>query len=281
MTRVSVVFLLLLAVCLQRVTASGLDDPRVEALPELAGANWGYQGPLGPQNWRLIPHDEMCADGQHQSPVAIEPGWNHLFSNITPSTHPSRIVPHWVSMPLQVMNNGHTIQVMNESDRNTVQIEGIEYKLTQFHFHSPAEHMVNGKQYPLEVHFVHTSTDTSHPGTAVIGVFLDQGRYSNAELSKIWKNLPSKMDINQVTKVAGVDANPNGLLPPWHDYFRYEGSLTTPPCTEGVHWVLYTTPVSASISQLQQVRRWVKESNNRPLQAINGRHIIAAHFGGA
>lgn len=256
--------------------ASELHDPRVPTDPALAEANWEYSGPLGPHSWRLFPGDEMCGEGQQQSPVAIEPGWNQEFQNTQWIHTLPALLPRWSAVPLQMVNNGHTLQVLHDPG-STVSIDGTHYDLTQFHFHSPSEHLLNERQYPLEIHFVHQSTDPAHPGTTVLAVMVDKGSF-HPELEKIWRHAPHKVDSKQVVNVPGQTIHPVAFLPRGYSYFRYEGSLTTPPCTEKVHWIIYATPIQASVGQLRFFQKFMKGTNNRPIQSLNGRAVEAAYF---
>ncbi|PHQ94334.1 MAG: carbonate dehydratase [Pseudoalteromonas sp.] len=152
---------------------------------------------------------------------------------------------------------------LNYAAGSSLQSEGAEYDLLQFHFHSPSEHTLNGKSFPLEVHFVHKAQD----GTlAVVGVMFEEGA-ENAELAKIWKDMPKA--ANDVT-TSDVTVNAGNLLPVDQTVIRYAGSLTTPPCSEGVKWHVMTSPIEVSKEQVEKFLSTVP-ANNRPLQPLNDR----------
>ncbi|MGL1902053.1 MAG: carbonic anhydrase family protein, partial [Fibrobacterales bacterium] len=219
------------------------------------GAHWSYGGSDGPNNWGdLSPDFEQCQMGNAQSPINVTK---------TTSSHMDAIEFDYNNTPLHIVNNGHTIQV-NYTKDSFVRIKGVVYKLLQFHFHSPSENAVKSKLYDLEMHLVHQASD----GTlGVVGVLFSQGK-SNPIIEQIWENMPrSKGEV-------AVDAyiNASKLLPKNGSYFYWKGSLTTPPCSEGVEWHLLTTPLSVSKSQVKRFNA-LFGPNNRPLQPLHGRSV--------
>ncbi|MSQ27623.1 MAG: carbonic anhydrase family protein [Dehalococcoidia bacterium] len=227
-----------------------------------AAPHWNYTGKQGQQRWGgLSAAYEACLDGSAQSPIDI--------SNPTPSPL-SKIDYKYRAAQVQVVNNGHTIQgnfgVDPATDGGGIVLEGQEYKLAQFHFHRPSEHSVNGRQFPMELHLVHKNKDGK---LAVVGVLLDSGAQNNA-LAPVWEAMPTKEGGQQL--IAGV-FDPSTILPAVRTTFRYAGSLTTPPCSEGVSWLLMKTPVSVSPSQIQTFRA-LFDYNSRITQPLYGRDVF-------
>ncbi len=164
-----------------------------------------------------------------------------------------------------VLNNGHTIKVIVKGNKFVV-VNGKKFYLKQFHFHAPSEHTVNGEYYPFEAHFVNLDDEGN---ITVLGVFFKVGA-PNPEIAKIWSNMPLK--VGEKNKLKGK-ANISNLLPKNRDYYRYTGSLTTPPCSEGVRWIVFKEPLEISKEQLEEFRKVMGVDNNRPVQSINARKI--------
>lgn len=220
-------------------------------------AHWSYSGATGPAHWgSLSPEYALCSTGRSQSPIDI----------VSPSARDlSNIVFNYQPAPLNIVNNGHTVQV-NYAPGSFIQIDGERFDLAQFHFHSPSEHLVGGAQAAAEMHLVHKSADGR---LAVVGVMLVEGGH-NAALDSVWSNIPAE---GKNTALPNVTVDAAALLPKDQRTFRYDGSLTTPPGTEGVKWNLMVAPVTLSTSQLAQFRRHY-HGNNRPVQNLNGRMIL-------
>ena len=225
-------------------------------------AHWGYEGTHGPEHWgSLDPGFAVCSNGREQSPIDLtgaEPG---ALSEIAFDYAPS---------PISILNNGHTIQV-DYQPGSGIDLDGTRYELAQFHFHHRSEHTVDGAGFPLEMHLVHASAD----GTlAVVGVFLEEGG-ANEALAPVWRGMPA--EAGPATVVEGtVDAN--ALLPERRTTWRYPGSLTTPPCSEGVSWLVMTEPVTASPEQIEAFST-LFPVNNRPVQPLNGRRLMTGGAG--
>jgi len=220
------------------------------------GTHWTYEGATGPAHWgSLDTAFAKCAKGHAQSPIDIAAPAGGTLSAITVKYQPTKI---------NVVNNGHTIQV-NYDSGSAIEVDGVRYKLIQFHFHVPSEHTIGGKPAAAELHLVHRSAK-GH--LAVIGVLMEVGA-ENAALAPLWAHLPAKAGPAQK-----VDARINAadLLPASHTTYRYNGSLTTPPCSEGVQWMVMTTPITVSDQQLASLKA-ILHGNNRPVQAIDGRTI--------
>ena len=166
----------------------------------------------------------------------------------------------------EAVNNGHTIQV-NYAAGSTINVDGQSFELKQFHFHSPSENTIEGHSFPMEAHFVHADKDGN---LAVIAVMFEEGE-ANAELAKAWDNMPGNAGEKN-TLTSAIDAN--ALLPKSRDYYRFNGSLTTPPCSEGVRWLVMKTFDSTSKEQIEKFTHTMHHANNRPVQPANARLIM-------
>jgi carbonic anhydrase len=220
------------------------------------GTNWSYSNPVGPSQWGSMAGFAACGTGSSQSPIAIESGEVADFKNISFDESLRSLVMDWKATATKGFNNGHTIEVPYDIGATT-NFQGETYPLRQFHFHSPSEHSLNEQFYPLEIHFVHK---TAAGKTLVVGVFVEEGEF-NTELDAA---LGDKM----VSTVSALD-----LLPRDNNYFHYMGSLTTPPCSEQVTWIVMKEPIEASKAQLNILQKINGGPNNRPLQSLNKRII--------
>ena len=166
----------------------------------------------------------------------------------------------------EILNNGHTIQI-NYIRGSTITVDGREFELKQFHYHSPSENTIDGQSFPLEAHFVHADKAGN---LAVIAVLYKTGE-QNAELEKAWAYMPENAGEKQAlpNPVEG-----NILLPPDRDYYRFNGSLTTPPCSEGVWWLVMKHFSTASTEQIDKFIHTIHHPNNRPIQSLNARVIL-------
>ncbi len=218
-------------------------------------AHWSYEGDTGPEHWgSLSPDYALCGTGKAQSPIDIR------AVDII-DTNPIEF--HYQPSKLHVVNNGHTIQANYDPGSYMVK-DGVRYDLLQFHFHSPSEHAIEGKQTDMVAHLVHKSAEGK---LAVVGVLLDQGD-ENPVLKPIWDIMPSEKGKAD----ADVEINAADLLPEDRTYFHYMGSLTTPPCSEGVNWNVMAKPVSVSAGQVEAFTA-IFPLSVRPLQPVNGRTI--------
>lgn len=218
--------------------------------------HWGYAGREGPENWGRLSRDfAVCGAGREQSPIDL--------NNAIPAVVGDPVV-QWQRTPLVVVNNGHTIQVDVAAGSSMI-LDGAVYQLLQFHFHHPSEHTVDGIAYPLEVHFVHKGA----AGLAVLGVMFQEGP-PNPTLGAIWDLMPAKP--GQVRDPVAMLA-PEALLPADATTWRYAGSLTTPPCSEVVSWVVYRQAVTASAQQIQAFAA-LFPLNARPVQPLNRRKLL-------
>lgn len=241
---------------------------------------WGYKGDIGPENWSQIsPRFALCSNGQLQSPINIKHKGelvpNRLVINYKPA--PIRIIDDGVtSLTIRntqtIINDGHTVQLnFLPRSKETISFDGIKYRLVQLHFHNPSENEWRGETFPMEIHFVHQD-DNGH--VAVIGVFIEGGS-ANSELQKIIMHLPKVHRKQEV--IQDEQINPERLLPEQESYVMFKGSLTTPPCTEGINWLVMTEPITASPAQIDALVRSIGEKNARPIQVRNGRFISYAN----
>jgi carbonic anhydrase len=230
------------------------------AFPLLAqeAPHWGYEGKGGPANWsKLDPANAICAAGKRQSPIDIK---GEKISALP------ALQFNYNSAPLNVIDNGHTIQV-NYAVGSTLSVGGKIYTLKQFHFHHPSEEHVNGNAYDMVAHLVHADTDGR---LAVVAVFFKTGQ-ANSLIEQVWKNIPAEKD--KAVEVPGKILNANNLLPFDLGYYTFSGSLTTPPCSEDVTWFVLKTATSLSPSQLAAFAKLYPD-NARPIQPTNGREIL-------
>ncbi len=219
-------------------------------------AHWSYAGQTGAEKWGDMEQDfATCKLGKKQSPIDIR--------GASKSALPA-IAFNYARTPAEVVNNGHTIQV-NLSAGGDVKVASGGYKLLQFHFHTPSEEQVNGKPYPLVAHLVHKS-DTGK--LAVVAVLFKEGK-KNPVLDKVFAAMPSKADAK--AELAG-GVNVADLLPAKRAYWSFEGSLTTPPCSEEVQWQVLKDPVEISKEQLAAFKK-LYPMNARPVQPLNGRKV--------
>ena len=224
--------------------------------------HWSYSGKTGPQNWsELQPEFGTCATGQRQSPINIDDVYTlqgpaeALQFNYQPSN-------------AVVVNNGHTIQVNLQGD-NTLTVRGTTYKLVQFHFHTPSEEQVNYRNYAMVVHLVHRSAEGQ---LAVVAVLLEPG-VASPLINKVWTYMP--LDVNDTVRTPAGLIDLNELLPKDQRYYQFMGSLTTPPCTEGVLWMVLKQPMQVSPAQLRLFQQ-LYPNNARPVQPLNNRPIRSA-----
>ncbi|MCG7600764.1 carbonic anhydrase family protein [Halomonas sp. McH1-25] len=245
--------------------------PRISALTALltmtlssslfaaSGSEWSYSGQAGPQHWgSLSPEFATCGSGKNQSPVDLagmiegnlpEPAYDYSEPGET------------------LINTGHTLKIAYP-EGNALTLDGRRYALKQVHFHTPSEYTIDGQRYPMEAHLVHADAQGN---LAVIGVMFEKGQ-SHEALARIQDSLPGRGDARLA--LSGKELSATAWLPAARDYYRLNGSLTTPPCTEGVRWLVMKDPVTASPAQLEALREAIGHANNRPLQPVNARLIV-------
>ena len=219
-------------------------------------AHWDYGGSGGPETWgQMKPEFSKCSTGTRQSPIDIRDG-------IKVELDPVRF--DYKPTGFRVIDNGHTVQV-NLAAGNSIEVMGRRYELVQFHFHRPSEERINGKQFDMVVHLVHKDLDGR---LAVVAVLLDRGA-AQGVVQSVWNNLPLEKGEELPAR---TQLNLNDLLPPERNYFTYMGSLTTPPCSEGVLWMVMKQPVPISAEQIGIFAR-LYPMNARPIQSASGRLI--------
>jgi len=222
-------------------------------------AHWGYEGKTGPDHWASLAAEfGTCGTGQNQSPVDL--------SRIVEAEQPP-VTFHYDSTPLTVTNNGHSVQV-DYAPGSYIEVGNHRFELKQFHFHSPSEHEVAGHDYPMEGHLVHADEKGN---LAVIGVLYEEGG-ENEVIRSVWDHMPTEAGHEEM--IDGVMVNADGLLPEARSFYRYNGSLTTPPCTEGVTWMVMKQPVRVSRQEVEQFHALMGVDNNRPVQPLNARLVI-------
>jgi len=222
-----------------------------------AGTHWGYEGHEGPAHWQeLDPDYVLCGTGEGQSPIDIHDAID---------TDLPAIDFHYRVGGEDEINNGHTIQI-DYAPGSTIDYEGRSYALKQFHFHTPSENHIDGQAFPLEAHLVHKAAD-GH--LLVIAVMFQEGARNHA-LAEAWQDMPARPHTHHLLHTR---AFAGALVPQNHDYYRFNGSLTTPPCSEGVTWLVMKQPLTASREQLAQFAQVMGHANNRPVQPLNGRVV--------
>lgn len=229
------------------------DDP----LDENGCPQFEYEGDRGPENWgSLCPTFDTCDEGESQSPIditgAVEGDAPGIVFNYQPTT-------------FTVVNTGETVRA-DSPPGNTIVIGDTTYTLAQFHFHLPSEHTIDGQSYPMEMHLVHRSEGGE---LVVVGLLIESGADSPT-LAPVFDNLPQEVEGTYVTETA-IDLTE--LLPVDRAHFRYSGSLTTPPCTEGLTWSVIAAPIELSEDQIGAFDELYDFDNNRPTQPVNDRTI--------
>ena len=222
--------------------------------------HWSYSGDTGPQHWGTLSEDfAACQKGKNQSPIDI----------ITEDMVEAELDPlilEYKGQSTEIVNNGHALQ-LGVSAGSVMKVEGQVFKLIQFHMHSPSEHKIDGESFPLEVHFVHQN-DAGE--LAVVGLLYREGE-RHAELWEIGQKAPSAGNSIPFVKQL-KDVFPNAKYEVT-DYYRYEGSLTTPPCSEGLRWYVYPTVGTVSREQIDSYVKLIGE-DARPSQPLNARMVL-------
>lgn len=244
-----VIFLLFLSSC-------SIDSIETISKRNETGNNqdWSYTGPTGPNNWGSLKEEyAICSKGKEQSPINIQ--------STTQKPLPLGINYHAGQFKVEI--NKKTITLIPESNTNTINLQGSNYELKQLHFHIPSEHLINGHQSDMEIHFVHE--DRNH-SVAVIGIFVDRGT-QNKEFQKIGNILKEdkKVKVNTL-----ISVNIQSFIPINSKKIAYNGSFTVPPCTEGLKWIVFEKPIQFSNQQIAIYRKYYYPSN-RPVQPLNNR----------
>ena len=237
------------------------------APPAIAAPVWSYQGATDPAHWaELSPDYRVCASGQQQSPINLDIDPKPMAGAITP------VIVNYSAAPVTLQDTGRTLQV-NYPRGNTILLDGEAYHLLQFHFHTPSEHTLASQPAPMEIHLVHQSDEGN---LAVLSVMVQQGQ-PHPRLAALWQQAPSSIEqrptIGHTIPTQPLLLNPGDLLPSDPTALTYVGSLTTPPCREGVRWYVMATPITASDDQMAEVfRRYganarsIQPRHDRPIQ---------------
>ena len=222
--------------------------------------HWSYEGEEGPEHWGDLSEDyATCADGTAQSPIDLGDAIGVDLSNIE---------FHYGETMLNIFNNGHTVQV-NVEPGSTITYNGIEYELLQFHFHHPSEHTYRGETANMELHLVHREPASGN--LAVVGVLLLTAEEDNPAYPTVFNNLPDANGDAVIETSIMIDLG--SLLPESKTFFTYQGSLTTPPCSEIVRWLLLDTTVDLSEAQIESFAT-IFENDARPVQPHEGRDVL-------
>lgn len=212
---------------------------------------WGYEKDNGPDQWANLSSDySTCKNGKQQSPIDI--------ASKSPAVSKQELELNYQKSPFEIEDTGHSIEFLDQTKDNTVTYNGVEYRLQQIHFHNESENTIDGQHFPLEAHFVHVNADGEN---LVISKMFELGE-ENQVLKDDFTKIGTKGEFN-----------PKDLLNIDDQYYNYLGSLTTPPCTEGVKWIVYETPQTISKEQLEQFTKYYA-NNNRDTQKLNDRKII-------
>jgi len=254
----SVALVGLLTACAATPAATSTPEATETASAAAAPAAWSYDGANGPDNWATLdPAYATCADGSAQSPIDITGPAATDLKNIAFS---------YTAGEAGIFNNGHTVEAepLTEGE-NSIELDGVSYPFLQFHFHAPSEHEVNGERFPLEVHFVHKTEDGK---IAVVGILVKEG-----EANAAWQTFVEKIAAATEDPEATVtELDWSTLLPAVQTTYRYDGSLTTPGCSEGVKWNVMTESITMSAEQIAAFVG-AYPNNSRPVQPLDGRAI--------
>ena len=222
------------------------------------GAHWYYYGEHGPKHWGELDHAyRACSEGKNQSPINLT---GFIESDLRP------IEFNYDAGAKEIVHNGHTVQV-NFAPGSEIFVDGHAFELKQVQFHAPSENHIEGKSFPMEAHLVHADEAGN---LAVVAVMFVEGD-TNPSLAGVWSYMPGIEGGKQYFP-SGVSAE--GILPANRDYFRFNGSLTTPPCSEGVEWFVMKEPVAVSKDQIEKFVNVMGHPNNRPIQPLNARQVL-------
>jgi len=246
------------AALMSLLLAGGAAEARHEGDGPGGAADWAYGGDKGPEHWAdLSPAYSVCREGRAQSPIDIRGARTELGEPL---------FFRYRSNALTVVNDGRTIRVQYEPG-SYIRVGSHRYELVQTDFHVPGEHRVNGVAADMVGHFLHQDTDGN---LAVVEVPFAAGRRMNSVLTRIWDHLPDRPESSYYGRQVGI--NPTFMLPNDRSYFTYVGSLSTPPCNEGVRWFVFRSPVEVDAGYMGRLLN-VTGPNARPVQPVNGRQV--------
>lgn len=243
-----------------------LSAPRFVSSSGVHGAHWDYSGAqAGPKKWGLLSNEfNICNEGRLQSPINLAgPTYARAAAALDIRYSPG---------PVTILNNGHTIQVSVAKDGCHAVVDGERFDLLQIHFHTPSENTIDGVRYPMEVHAVHKSKKDGK--LKVMGIMVKEGKEHHPMAQAIWDHMPHTPHTEHTP--ADIAVYLADFFPKNRTHLRFAGSLTTPPCTEGVEWFVFSEPIEFSAEQIKRFRD-VYPYNARPLQAQNGRPILLGH----
>lgn len=220
-------------------------------------ATWSYEGDRGPEHWGDMKEQyAACRDGKSQSPIDLK--WHKPKVG-------GQVQVSYKETSARVEDDGHTIRATFEAG-SQIKYDGIVYDLMSMHFHSPSEHTLSGKSFPMEIHFI----NQDQAGNMVVfASFLAKG-HQNKTIAKIWGAVGGSPAPEAHAAIA---FNPGDLLPAQRSHYEYEGSLSSPPCTENVRWLVFNNPVHASENQVSAFQHLYR-ANARPTQPLNGRNVV-------
>lgn len=264
-------FILILVGCFANGEESGITDSvKGSSLSGSRGSSavhqWSYHGETGPEHWGdLLNEYQVAKTGTEQSPINI------VTKDAVKSTLPA-IEFSYDKTHIHFFNNGHTVQADITPSENSLTMGDSQFDLLQFHFHTESENSVDGKHFPVEMHMVHRNENGE---LAVVGVFFESGD-ENETLKELWENLPREDDLGYYTN---RQVNLEKLIPEDRSCYRFDGSLTTPPCTEGVKWIVMSEPLEMSTKQINNFFELFSGSrfpkgNRRPIQPLNERVVV-------
>ena len=257
---------ILLVGCGPTANQESVPDVQESDAPIAHEVHWGYQGVEAPEYWAdLDPDFALCRDGKEQSPIDLANAVPIEDSGIERRLGNTVLERRQRARVMDLVDNGHTIQITNDAAM-TIELGGTEYELVQYHFHSPSEHTVDGEHALLEIHFVHKSAAGE---LAVFGLLVEEGEHS-VMLEPIIAALPDGQDDPR--HLEGLDLDMSELRPLPQHYYRYEGSLTTPPCSEAVQWLVMADKREISAEQMTAIVSRLHH-NNRPVQPLGDRAI--------
>jgi len=220
--------------------------------------HWSYSGQTGPEYWSSLSSEfQLCDEGTKQSPINLS---GFTDEDLDP------LFIEYKDGGFSAVNNGHTIQINYEAG-SVLKVEDRSFELKQFHFHSPSENTIEGKSFPMEMHLVHSDES----GALAVLALLFEVSDENSVIESIWSKMPQS--INEPIML-DVRVNAMDLLPENKAYYRFDGSLTTPPCSEGVTWLVFKEPTSVSSDQVELFLNEIGHPNARPIQDLNGRLVI-------
>ncbi|WP_098444794.1 carbonic anhydrase [Bacillus sp. es.036] len=221
---------------------------------------WSYEGETGPSNWHTLhPEYAACGEGEKQSPINIDVSTVELNDDL------EALDISYQSTPFSLENNGHTVQLTDPTGENSISLQGEKYTLQQLHFHTPSENSLNGDHFEMEGHLVHKN----EAGELAVLAFLIEEGEDNPVLAEAFSNIPSEHSKEELSSKLKLES----LLPEDMSTFRYSGSLTTPPCSEGVSWVVLEEPIELSEQQIGAFSENFPHGNAREPQPLNKREV--------